>query len=100
MNYVGRLINGKVYDSSSERGEPATIALGLVMPCFTEALQLMKVGGKSRIVCPSELAYGDRGSLPYVLPGATLEFDVELLAVNPAGSTVSTALSDHVPDRD
>jgi hypothetical protein len=55
-----------------------------VMPCFTEALQLMRVGGKSRIVCPSDLAYGDRGSAPKVPPGATVEYDVELLAIVPS----------------
>ena len=100
INYVGRHIDGTSFDSSAERGEPATLGLNLVMPCFSEALQLMKVGGKSRIVCPAELAYGDRGSLPDVLPGATLEFDIELLAINPAGAAVRSPLSTQSPDRD
>jgi FKBP-type peptidyl-prolyl cis-trans isomerase FkpA/FKBP-type peptidyl-prolyl cis-trans isomerase FklB len=100
INYVGRLIDGKVFDSSAAHGEPAILGLNLVMPCFSEALQLMKVGGKRRIVCPADLAYGDRGSLPEVLPGATLEFDIELLAVNPSGAGARSPLSTHSPDRD
>jgi FKBP-type peptidyl-prolyl cis-trans isomerase FkpA/FKBP-type peptidyl-prolyl cis-trans isomerase FklB len=83
MNYVGKLVDGSEFDSSAARGEPATIILSDVMPCFTEGLQLMRAGGKGRIVCPPELAYGDRGSSPKVRPGATLEFDVELLEVMP-----------------
>lgn len=83
MNYVGKLVDGSEFDSSAARGEPATIILSDVMRCFTEGLQLMRVGGKARIVCPPELAYGDRGSSPKVRPGATLEFDVELLEVMP-----------------
>ncbi len=83
LNFEGKLVDGSVFDSSAARGEPATFVLSNVMPCFTEALQLMRVGGKSRILCPSDLAYGDRGSAPKVRPGATVEYDVELLAVVP-----------------
>lgn len=81
VHYEGKLIDGKVFDSSVQRGEPATFPLDGVIPCWTEALQLMKVGGKSRIVCPQELAYGERGSPPLIRPGATLVFDVELLEI-------------------
>jgi FKBP-type peptidyl-prolyl cis-trans isomerase FkpA len=81
LNYEGKLVDGSVFDSSAARGAPATFLLSNVMPCFTEALQLMRVGGKSLIICPSALAYGDRGSAPRVRPGATVEYDVELLAV-------------------
>ncbi|MBX5462770.1 MAG: FKBP-type peptidyl-prolyl cis-trans isomerase [Steroidobacteraceae bacterium] len=81
VNYEGKLIDGTVFDSSIKRGEPATFPLDGVIPCWTEALQLMKVGGKSRFVCPSSLAYGDRGSPPQIRSGATLVFDVELLDV-------------------
>jgi FKBP-type peptidyl-prolyl cis-trans isomerase len=70
-----------VFDSSIKRGEPATFNLSGVIPCWTEALQLMKVGGKSRIVCPSILAYGERGAPPVIKPGSTLVFDVELLDI-------------------
>ena len=81
VHYQGTLIDGKVFDSSIQRGEPATFPLNRVIPCWTEALQLMKVGGKSRVVCPSDIAYGDRGSPPVIKPGATLVFEVELLDI-------------------
>jgi FKBP-type peptidyl-prolyl cis-trans isomerase FkpA len=81
VNYEGKLIDGKVFDSSIQRGEPATFPLRGVIACWTEAVQLMKVGGKSRIVCPSELAYGDRGSPPTIRGGATLIFEIELLDI-------------------
>ena len=83
VHYHGTLINGDVFDSSVQRGEPATFPLNQVIPCWTEAVQTMKVGGKSRIVCPASLAYGDRGSPPNILPGSTLIFEVELLGIEP-----------------
>ena len=86
VHYHGTLTSGKVFDSSVERKEPATFPLNGVIPCWTEAVQLMKVGGKSRIVCPAALAYGDRGAPPDIKPGATLIFDVELLSIEKAGS--------------
>lgn len=81
VHYHGTLQDGTVFDSSVERNEPATFPLNGVIPCWTEAVQLMKVGGKSRIVCPSSTAYGDRGAPPDIKPGATLIFDVELLGI-------------------
>lgn len=81
VHYHGTLANGKVFDSSVERGEPATFPLNGVIPCWTEGVQLMKVGGKSRLVCPSSTAYGERGAPPDIGPGATLIFDVELLGI-------------------
>ena len=60
VHYEGTLVNGKVFDSSLKRGEPATFPLNGVIPCWTEAVQLMKVGGKARITCPAELAYGEQ----------------------------------------
>jgi len=72
-----------VFDSSRERDRPETFPLEAVIPCWTEALQTMKAGGQSRIICPPELAYGDRGAPP-IKPGATLVFDVELLEVQRA----------------
>lgn len=81
VHYEGKLINGTVFDSSLKRGEPAQFPLNGVIPCWTEALQLMKVGGKSRIVCPSDLAYGERGSPPQIRPGNTLIFEVQLLDI-------------------
>jgi FKBP-type peptidyl-prolyl cis-trans isomerase FkpA len=81
VHYHGTLIDGTVFDSSVQRNEPATFPLNGVIPCWTEAVQTIKVGGKSRIVCPASLAYGDRGSPPTINPGATLTFEVELLAI-------------------
>lgn len=81
VHYEGRLIDGTMFDSSIRRGEPATFPLNGVVPCWTEAVQQMKVGGSARIVCPSDLAYGDRGSPPRIPGGATLVFDIQLLDI-------------------
>ena len=81
VHYHGTLIDGTVFDSSVKRGEPATFPLGQVIKCWTEGVQQIKVGGKSRLVCPANLAYGDRGSPPKIKPGATLVFEVELLEI-------------------
>ena len=81
VHYHGTLLDGTVFDSSVKRGEPATFPLNQVIKCWTEGVQKIKVGGKSRLVCPSNLAYGDRGSPPTIKPGATLVFVVELLDI-------------------
>jgi len=81
VHYHGTLIDGTVFDSSVQRGEPVTFPLGNVIPCWTQAVQKMKVGGKSRLVCPSDLAYGERGAPPQIKPGATLIFEVELIEI-------------------
>jgi len=81
VHYRGTLIDGTVFDSSIDRGQPATFPLNGVIPCWTQGLQLMKEGGKARLVCPSELAYGDAGSPPKIKGGATLVFEVELISI-------------------
>jgi FKBP-type peptidyl-prolyl cis-trans isomerase FkpA len=81
VHYRGTLRDGTVFDSSIDRGEPVTFELNKVIPCWTQGLQLMKTGGKARLVCPSDLAYGDAGSPPKIKGGAALVFEVELLSI-------------------
>ncbi len=81
VHYRGTLRDGTVFDSSIDRGEPVTFPLSGVIPCWTQGLQLMKTGGKARLVCPSDLAYGDAGSPPKIKGGAALVFEVELLSI-------------------
>ena len=80
VHYTGRLIDGTVFDSSVERGEPATFAVGQVIPGWVEGLQLMSEGSAYRLFIPSELAYGEHGTGP-IQPDSTLIFDVQLLKV-------------------
>jgi len=81
VHYTGKLRDGSVFDSSVDRGVPAEFPLNGVIPCWTEAVQMMKVGGKARIVCPSDIAYGDRGSPPKIPGGAALVFEIDLLGI-------------------
>lgn len=80
-HYHGTLINGVVFDSSMDRGEPAEFPLRGVIKGWTEVLQLMPVGSKWRVTIPSELAYGDRGAGQHIQPGSTLVFIIELLGI-------------------
>jgi FKBP-type peptidyl-prolyl cis-trans isomerase FkpA len=81
VHYHGTRRDGSVFDSSVERGEPVTFALNSVVPCFAEGIQKMRVGGKAKLVCPPDTAYGDRGSPPAIKPGEALNFEVELLEI-------------------
>ena len=81
VHYHGTLINGVVFDSSVERGEPAEFPLNAVIPGWTEILQLMPVDSKWRVVIPSELAYGSRGAGDVIRPNMTLIFEIELLDI-------------------
>ena len=82
VHYSGTLVDGTEFDSSYKRGQPATFAVGGVIPGWTEALQLMKEGAKWKLVIPPELAYGKRGAGGLIGPDATLNFEVELIKVN------------------
>jgi len=81
VHYQGSLINGKIFDSSIQRGEPITFGVSEVIPGWTEALQLMPVGSKWQLFIPSNLGYGDAGAGKDIAPGSTLLFDVELLEI-------------------
>lgn len=81
VHYEGRLIDGTVFDSSVERGEPATFGVTQVIPGWVEALQMMKVGAKWRLFIPSALAYGPQGAGGIIGPNQTLIFDVELIKI-------------------
>jgi FKBP-type peptidyl-prolyl cis-trans isomerase FkpA len=83
VNYRGTLADGREFDSSYARNEPASFALDHVIKCWTEGVQRMKVGGKAELVCPPQIAYGTRGAGGVIPPGATLRFEIELLEVKP-----------------
>jgi FKBP-type peptidyl-prolyl cis-trans isomerase FkpA len=81
VNYRGTLTNGKEFDSSYKRNQSISFPLSRVIPCWTEGVKMMKVGGKAKLVCPPDLAYGSRGAGSDVPPNATLIFEVELLNI-------------------
>lgn len=81
VHYKGTLVDGKEFDSSYKRGAPATFPLNRVVPCWTEGMQKIKVGGKATLTCPPATAYGSQGAGGVVPPNATLTFDVELIAI-------------------
>ncbi len=89
VNYLGTLIDGKEFDSSYRRGKAMELKLDNVIKCWTEGVQKMKPGGKARLVCPAELAYGDNGAGELILPGATLQFEIELLDFKPSVSATT-----------
>lgn len=79
VHYRGTFPDGREFDSSYKRGQPAEFPLNRVIPCWTEGVQRMKVGGKAKLVCPPAIAYGSRGAGGVIPPDATLHFEVELL---------------------
>ena len=82
VHYKGTFPDGKEFDSSYKRNEPTEFPLNRVIPCWTEGVQLMKVGGKAKLTCPAAIAYGERGAGGTIPPNATLNFEIELLAIN------------------
>lgn len=81
VHYRGTLSNGNEFDSSYKRGQPASFPLNRVIPCWTEGVAKMREGGKAKLTCPPEIAYGSQGAGAAVPPNATLTFEVELLKV-------------------
>ena len=81
VHYRGTLVDGREFDSSHKRGEPASFPLNRVIKCWTEGVQRMKVGGKARLTCPAALAYGERGAGGDIPPNAVLHFEVDLLGI-------------------
>ncbi len=82
VHYRGTLLDGKEFDSSYKRNSPIEFPLSGVIPCWTEGVQKMKVGGKAKLTCPPAIAYGSRGAAGVIPPNATLQFEVELLGIN------------------
>ncbi|MDZ7937137.1 MAG: FKBP-type peptidyl-prolyl cis-trans isomerase [Rhodoferax sp.] len=82
VHYRGTFPDGREFDSSYKRGEPISFPLSGVIPCWTEGVQRMKVGGKAKLTCPPQIAYGARGAGGVIPPNATLLFEVELLGIN------------------
>ena len=91
VNYRGTLTSGMEFDSSYKHGQPAEFPLNGVIPCWTEGVQKMKVGGKVQLVCPAKSAYGEQGQPPTIPPNSTLVFDVELLSIGGQGADVPRA---------
>jgi FKBP-type peptidyl-prolyl cis-trans isomerase FkpA/FKBP-type peptidyl-prolyl cis-trans isomerase FklB len=78
VHYEGALIDGTLFDNSTKQSEPASLRVNEMSKCWVEAIQQIKVGGRSKLVCPSNLAFRDKGLPPLIKPGATLVFDIEL----------------------
>jgi FKBP-type peptidyl-prolyl cis-trans isomerase FkpA len=91
VHYNGTLIDGTVFDSTLKKSEPTTLIVSEMSKCWTEGILQMKAGGKSRLICPSNLAYRDKGLAPLIKPGATLVFDIDLVEVVAKQSAPSSA---------
>jgi FKBP-type peptidyl-prolyl cis-trans isomerase len=98
-NYKGTLIDGKEFDSSYKRGQPATFPVSGVIKGWTEALQMMPVGSKWQLFIPPDLAYGERQAGPDITPGSTLVFEVELMSIQPKTAAVPEGAEKAAPDK-
>jgi len=94
VNYKGSLLDGKVFDSSYDRGQPVTFGVGQVIPGWVEGLQLMKVGSKYKLTIPSALGYGENGAGNTIPPNSVLQFEVELLKIEPPDATPPAPAAD------
>lgn len=90
VHYRGTLENGKEFDSSYARNAPASFPLSQVIPCWTEGVQKLKVGGKAKLVCPPKTAYGERGAAGVIPPNSTLNFEVELISIGKQAQSTET----------
>jgi len=97
VTYTGTLRDGTVFDSRPEAANALELPLNRVIPCWTEAIQKLKPGGKAKFFCPSEIAYGENGSPPTIPPGAALQFEVQLIEVKPPAPATSGASNPHSP---
>ena len=97
VQYTGTLLDGTKFDSSRDRGEPATFRLDEVIKGWTEGLQLLKVGSKAKFFVPPDLAYGNRGAPPVIPPNATLIFDVELISIEPPSTQPAMGAAPQMP---
>lgn len=100
VNYRGVLTDGKEFDSSYKRKEPFEFPLDRVIPCWGEGVQMMKVGGKAKLTCPPQTAYGERGAGDVIPPNATLVFEVELLAIKPKEAAAAPKEPASAPAKD
>ena len=82
VHYKGMFMDGREFDSSYKRNAPTEFPLNAVIPCWTQGVQMMKVGGKAQLTCPAAIAYGERGAGGGIPPNSTLQFEVELIAIN------------------
>jgi FKBP-type peptidyl-prolyl cis-trans isomerase FklB len=100
VNYEGKLLNGDIFDSSAERGEPAVFPLNGVIPGWTEGIQLMPVGSKYRLFVPANLAYGEKGAGNVIEPNSVLVFEVELISIEPKPAPESSSAPADKPAAD
>jgi FKBP-type peptidyl-prolyl cis-trans isomerase FkpA len=98
VQYSGRLADGTVFDDTARRGTPSAVPLGQTIPCWKEALPMMKIGGKAKVACPPALAYGERGMPRLIPPNAMLFFEIELVSIPARVITTEAPIPGTLPD--